>query len=134
MKYSSIYKNGKPDYFFIKADNPKEFEFIQPYFFITSIDHPRKKVGNIKSMECLFSSSVWYGKQSHGYGYSSSHDVYITLIIIIKALYNHKLSDRAIKELNNINTCDDNIKLSRRLLEELKELNSHALDEKLNNL
>lgn len=132
MKYSSIYKNGKPNYFFIKSDNPKEFNFIQPYFLVTSSDHPRKC--SIKSMECLFSGSVWYGKQSHGYGYSSSADVYNTLINIIKALYNNKLSDKAIKELNKINTHEDNIKLSRRLLEELKELNSQALDEKLNNL
>lgn len=132
MKYSSIYKNGKPDYFFIKADNPKEFNFIQPYFLVTSSDHPRK--GSIKSMECLFSGSVWYGKQSHDYGYSSSADVYNTLTSIIKALYNNKLSDKAIKELNNINTHDDEIKLSKRLLEELEKLNSQALDEKLNNL
>ena len=132
MKYSSIYKNGKPNYFFIKSDNPKEFNFIQPYFLVTSSDHPRK--GSIKSMECLFSGSVWYGKQSHGYGYSSSADVYNTLISIIKALYNNKLSDKAIKELNNINTHDDEIKLSKRLLEELEKLNSQALDEKLNNL
>ena len=130
MKYSSIYKNGKPDYFFIKADNPKEFNFIQPYFLVTSSDHPRK--GSIKSMECLFSGSVWYGKQSHGCGYSSSADVYNTLISIIKALYNNKLSDKAIKELNNINTHDDEIKLSRRLLDELSALNIETLNNKYN--
>lgn len=130
MKYSSIYKNGKPDYFFIKADSPKEFDFIQPYFLVTSSDHPRK--GSIKSMECLFSGSVWYGKQSHGYGYSSSADVYNTLISIIKALYNNKLSDKAIKELNNINTHDDEIKLSRRLLDELSALNIETLNNKYN--
>ena len=125
MKYQSIYKNGK-------ADTPKEFDFIQPYFLITSTDHPRK--GNIKSMECLFSGSVWYGKQSHGYGYSSSADVYGTLISIIKDLYKDKLSNKAIKELNKINTHEGNIKLSKRLLEELKELNIQALEEKLNNI
>ena len=42
--------------------------------------------------------------------------------------------NKAIKELNKINTHEDNIKLSKRLLKELEELNSQALDEKLNNL
>lgn len=130
MKYSSIYKNGKPDYFFIKADKPKEFNFIQPYFLTTTIEHPQK--GRIKSMECLFAGSVWYGKQSHGYGYSSSSDVYSTLINIIKDLYKSKLSDKSIKELNKINTHEDEIKLSRRLLDELSALNIETLNNKYN--
>ena len=35
MEFNSIYKNGKPDYFFITIDSKKgERAFIQPYFIV----------------------------------------------------------------------------------------------------
>ena len=37
MKFTTIYKNGRPEHFFIKLDKPNEFNFIQPYFLATSI-------------------------------------------------------------------------------------------------
>ena len=122
MKFNTIYKNGKPDYFFIKLDNEKEFNFLQPYFLATSIDHARH--GRIKEMYPLFSGSVFAGKQVHGYGYSASADVYGELIIIIKKLYGKQLSENALNELNRINTHEDAITLSTEILKELSELNS----------
>lgn len=38
MEFNTIYKNGKPQYFFIKTENAKEFDFIQPYFIVTNRD------------------------------------------------------------------------------------------------
>lgn len=122
MKFNTIYKNGKPDYFFIKLDNEKEFNFLQPYFLTTSIDHTRH--GRIKDMFPIFSGSVFAGKQIHGYGYSASADVYGELITIIKKLYGKQLSENAINELNKINTHNDNIELSTEILKELRELNN----------
>ena len=52
MKFISIYKNGKPDYFFIALDASKhEFNFVQPYYIITDIDHTRH--GSIREMNAL---------------------------------------------------------------------------------
>ena len=131
MQYSSIYKNGKPQYFFLAADNQKERAFIQPYFFVTTLEHPRK--GRIIELNRLFSDPpIWIGRQVHGYGYSSSADVYGELINIIKTLYKNRLSDDAIKELNAINTHDDNITLSDSLLDELKALNNEYIEKKYN--
>lgn len=121
MKFTTIYRNGKPQYFFIKLDNEKEFNFIQPYFLVTSMDKP--KYGRILEMNCLFSGSVWQGRQTHGYGYSCSADVYGTLIEIIRKLYEKTLSKQALQEINAINTHDEDLKLSLETLSELATLN-----------
>lgn len=128
MEFSTIYRNGKPQYFFIKIDEPAEFNFLQPYFLVTSIDKPR--FGRILKMECLFTGSVWQGRQSHGYGYSCSADVYGTLIDAIYKLYNKELSEESKQELNAINTHDNILKLSVNLLAELAKLNKIALERK----
>ena len=128
MEFTTIYRNGKPQYFFIKIDEPAEFNFIQPYFLVTSMDKPR--FGRILEMECLFSGSVWQGRQSHGYGYSCSADVYGTLINAIYKLYNKELSEESKQELNAINTHNNILKLSGNLLRELARLNAIALERK----
>lgn len=128
MEYTSIYKNGKPAYFFIKLDNIKEFEFIQPYFLLTDSVHTR--CGNILEMECLFSGSVWYGRQRHGYGYSPSHDVYGQLVSCIQKLHGDELSDAAHAEIRNINTDDRILHISESTLDELSVLNSRAFERK----
>ena len=130
MEFNTIYKNGKPANFFIKIDDPKEFDFLQPYFLVTDLDHTRK--GNILEMNCLFSCSVWYGRQRHGYGYSCSADVYGTLIEIIKSLYSKRISKTAWNEISRINTHDDKLTLSPETLEELARLNVESLEEKYN--
>lgn len=128
LQFNTIYKNGKPQYFFIKSDKPEEFNFIQPYFLATSIDHPRH--GRILELNTLFSGAgaVWCGRQQHGYGYSASADVYGELIEIIKKEHGKNLSEEAKKELNAINTHDDNLTLSDELLNELKAHNINALE------
>lgn len=126
MQFTTIYRNGKPQYFFIKIDNPREFNFLQPYFLVTSFDRPR--FGRILEMDCLFSSSVWQGRQSHGYGYSCSADVYGSLIDAIRKVHKGQLSDTAKQELNSINTHDSELRLSDELLSELSALNSAALE------
>ena len=83
-------------------------------------------------MECLFSGSVWQGRQSHGYGYSCSADVYDTLIDAIKKLHKKTLSQSAIDELNAINTHESTIHLSTELLDELGTLNTAAFMKKFN--
>ena len=128
MEFTTIYRNGKPQYFFIKIDEPAEFNFIQPYFLITSMDKPR--FGRILEMECLFSGSVWEGRQSHGYGYSCSADVYDTLIDAIRKLHEKGLSEESKQELNAINTHESTLKLSENLLRELARLNAIALERK----
>ena len=130
MEFNTIYRNGKPQYFFIKIDEPAEFNFLQPYFLVTSMDKPR--FGRILEMECLFSGSVYQGRQSHGYGYSCSADVYDTLIDAIYKLYNKELSEESKQELNAINTHDNILKLSGNLLRELARLNAIALERKYN--
>lgn len=132
MKFTSIYKNGKPDYFFIALDNKKhEFDFIQPYYIVTDIDHT--KVGRIKEMNALINLgdvSIQYGKGLHGFGYSFSADIYGELIDIIKKLHGKKLTDAEIAELNAINTHDDDLELSEGLLTHLRELNAEAIEAK----
>mgnify|MGYP000778915210 FL=1 len=136
MKFNSIYKNGKPDYFFITIDSKKgERAFIQPYFIVTDIDHPRR--GSIKEMNVLENINdviVYYGKATHGYGYSHSADVYGELIDIIRDSYGKELTDAEHKELNKINIHDDELTVSPELLEHLAELNKIALDKKFANL
>lgn len=128
MQYTSIYKNGKPDYFFIAIDDISEWAFIQPYFFVTDIDHTRK--GSIREMNCLISHKVWYGKQAHGYGYSASADVYGTLLSIINGLYADRLSDNAKAELKEINTHEDEQHISAETLSELAKLNNETFEAK----
>ena len=136
MEFNSIYKNGKPDYFFITIDSKKgERAFIQPYFIVTDIDHPRR--GRIREMNVLVNTNgiiVYYGKATHGYGYSHSADVYGELIDIIRDTYGEELTDAEEKELSKINTHDDELTVSPELLEHLAELNKAALDKKLANL
>lgn len=136
MEFNSIYKNGKPDYFFITIDRKKgERAFIQPYFIVTDIDHPRR--GCIKEMNVLVNMNdviVYYGKATHGYGYSHSADVYGELIDIIRDTYGKELTADEDKELSKINTHDDELTLSPKLLEHLAELNIVALDKKFANL
>lgn len=136
MKFNSIYKNGKPDYFFITIDSKKgERAFIQPYFIVTDIDHPRR--GSIKEMNVLENMNniiVYYGKATHGYGYSHSADVYGELIDIIRDSYGKELTEAENKELSKINTHDDELTVSPKLLEHLAELNKAALDKKFANL
>ena len=128
MEFNTIYRNGKPQYFFIKIAHAEEFNFLQPYFLVTSMDKPR--FGRILEMECLFSGSVWQGRQSHGYGYSCSADVYGTLIDAIYKLYKKELSEESKQELNAINTHESTLKLSENLLRELARLNAIALERK----
>ena len=136
MEFNSIYKNGKPDYFFITIDSKKgERAFIQPYFIVTDIDHQRR--GRIREMNVLVNTNgiiVYYGKATHGYGYSHSADVYGELIDIIRDTYGEELTDAEEKELSKINTHDDELTVSPELLEHLAELNKAALDKKLANL
>ena len=136
MEFNSIYKNGKPDYFFITIDSKKgERAFIQPYFIVTDIDHPRR--GSIREMNVLVNTNgiiVYYGKATHGYGYSHSADVYGELIDIIRDTYGEELTDAEKEELRKINTHDDELTVSPELLEHLAELNKVALDKKLANL
>ena len=130
MEFNSIYKNGKPDYFFITIES-KERPFVQPYFIVTDIDH--KKHGNITYMEVLqnFGNfTTYYGKGRHGFGYSFSHDIYSELKCIIKTLYKNDLTDEEKEELGKINTHDKKVTLSEGLLAHLKELNTKALEEK----
>lgn len=119
---------GNSNVFMLSVDNSREINFIQPYFFVTSMEHPRK--GNINRLDCKISGQVWAGTQRHGWGYSWSADVFGTLIEIIKTLYRNKLSEKAKRELNNINTHESDIKLSNSLLNELSRLNSEYLNEK----
>lgn len=128
MQFTTIYHNGKPQRFFIKVDNLKEYAFIQPYFIVTTID--RTRIGSILEMNCLFSSSVWQGRQTHGYGYSCSADVYGTLIDIINKLHKDRLTEADKDELKKINTHDEHLVLSSELLENLSKYNSAALEEK----
>lgn len=128
MEFNTIYRNGKPQYFFIKIDEPAEFNFLQPYFLLTTMDKPR--FGRILEMECLFSGSVWQGRQSHGYGYSCSADVYGTLINAIHKLYSKELSEESKQELTAINTHESTLKLSENLLKELAKLNMTTLERK----
>lgn len=130
MIYQSIYKNGKPEYFFLRAETPKEWAFIQPYFLLSSIAKPR--VGRIRCMECLFSGDTWYGKQTHGYGYSASHDVYGQLLECIAKLYKGRLSGETIAALKSLNIDNDTLKLPENVLAELDQLNSAELTKKYN--
>ena len=128
MEFTTIYRNGKPQYFFFFFYEQAEFNFLRWCLLVTSVDIPR--FGRILEMECLFSGSVWEGRQSHGYGYSCSADVYGTLIDAINKLYRKDLSDESKRELNVINTHEDTLKLSENLLKELAKLNMNALERK----
>lgn len=136
MEFNSIYKNGKPDYFFITIDRKKgERAFIQPYFLVTDFEHQRR--GRIREMNVFASMNdvtVYYGKATHGYGYSHSADVYGELIDIIRDSYGKELTDAEKTELSKINTHDDTLMLSPKLLEHLAELNKVALDGNFKNL
>ena len=125
MKFNTIYKSGKPEYFFIKADSPAEFAFLQPYFLSTTHDKQRK--GRILMMQCLYSGYLWYGRQIHGFGYSASADVYGELIRIIKNLHKSRLTADDLAELNAINIHDDNIKISDTLINHLRDYNNEVI-------
>ena len=127
IEFAGRYENRK-HHFYLKIEKDAEFNFIQPYFLVTDIDHTRK--GSINRMDCLFSGQVWEGTHRHGYGYSCSADVYGTLIEIIRKNYGKKLSSESLDELDKINTHDDRLNLSDRLLEELSRFNIEKLEER----
>lgn len=139
MKFTSIYKNGKVQNFYIKANEKEYNAFLQNYFILTTID--KKRLGNILEMDCLFSNdykhtgseAVYIGKQKHGYGYSASADVYGTLLQTIKNLYKNNLTDEELTKLEKINTHDDNIVIDDDLLEKLGKLSNTKLYEKWKN-
>ena len=122
MEFATIYKNSRPQYFFIRLDKPEEWAILQPYYLTTSSDHPR--AGRILEMDCLFSGCVWRGRVSHGYGYGCNADVYGTLINLIRELHGKRLSAAAVKELDAVNTHDDCLTLSDATLQELAALNA----------
>lgn len=130
MEFTAIYKNGKVQNFYIKTDNPKEFSFIHPYFIVTTMDKTRH--GSILEMDCLFSGTVWYGRQTHGYGYSCSADVYGELIRIIEKTHKKRLTDFDREELHKINTHDNRIELPFDLLDNLRKYNEEELAIKYN--
>ena len=139
MKYTSTYKNGKVQNFYIKA-NQKEYEaFLQNYFILTSLEKP--KLGNIKEMSVLFSNdykhegseAVYIGQQYHGFGYSASADVYGELLETIKKLYKSELNEAELEELDKINTHDETLIISDALLEKLGALSNYKLHEKWRN-
>lgn len=136
MKYTSIYKNGKIQNFYIKATK-KEYEaFLQNYFILTNFEHPR--LGNIKEMSVLFSNdyknedseAVYIGKQYHGWGYSASADVYGELLQAIKKLYKSELNEAELEELEKIDTHKEELIISDALLEKLGALSTNKLHEK----
>ena len=127
IEFVGRYENRK-HHFYLKIETQEEFAFIQPYFLVTDIDHPRK--GRINRMDCLFSGLIWEGTHRHGYGYSCSADVYGTLIEIIEKKYKSDLSEQALAELRAINTHDNRLYLSKELLTELETLNTKAFHEK----
>lgn len=126
MDFTTIYKNGKCQNFFIKLDRLDEFQFLHPYFLLTTYDRPRYK--SILEMDCLFAGDVFYGRQKHGYGYACCADVYGSLICAIQELHKAKLSEAAMAELNAINHHNERLNLSDALLDELGILNSEFLD------
>lgn len=136
MKYTSIYKNGKIQNFYIKASKKEYDAFLQNYFILTSLDKPR--LGNIREMSVLFSNdykyegseAVYIGKQYHGFGYSSSADVYGELLETIKKLYNSELNEKELEELEKINIHDELLTVGDALLEKLGTLSNNKLHEK----
>lgn len=139
MKFTSIYKNGKVQNFYIKANEKEYNAFLQNYFILTTID--KKRLGNILEMDCLFSNdykhigseSVYIGRQRHGYGYSASADVYGELIQTIKKLYKNDLTEEEINKLDKINVHDDTLEIDNQLLEKLQNLSNAKLYEKWKN-
>lgn len=139
MEYTSIYKNGKVQNFYIKANEKEYSAFLQNYFILTTID--KKRLGNILEMDCLFSNdykhtgseAVYIGRQRHGYGYSASADVYGELIQTIKKLYKNDLTDEEIKKLDKINVHNETLETDEQLLEKLQNLSNTKLYEKWKN-
>ena len=131
MTYASIYKNGKIERFFIKATMQEFNALLKPYYMVTSYDHPRK--GSILEMESLFSCEVWQGRQTHGFGYSSSADVYGTLLEIIRKMHKNSLTAEEMAELYKVNTHNEELNLSQELLQRLAQLNNEKAEEMANN-
>lgn len=125
MEFTTIYRNYKPERFFIKLDNPKEFAFLRPYYLATTIDKTR--FGSILEMECLFSYSVWQGRQLHGYGYSCSADVYGSLIKAAEKTIFDKLEPTTIDFLKGINTYEEKIEFPDDILSDLDKASTEAL-------
>ena len=126
MEFNTIYKNSRPQYFFLLLDKPEEWEFLRPYYLTTTSDHPR--AGRILEMNCLFSGRVWSGRASHGYGYACSADVYGTLINLTHKLHGKRLSAAAAKELDAVDTHADRLTLTDATLQELATLNAAEFD------
>lgn len=130
MKFTTIYKNGKPERFFILKEAKNEFAFLQPYFLSTTPEH--KRHGRIVEMDCLFSGAVWQGRQTHGFGYGCSADVYGELVKIIKKLHKERLTEADLAELGKLNIADDTLEFSEAFLANLSRYNTEALEEQLN--
>lgn len=122
MEFARIYKNSRPQYFFLRLDKPEEREILRPYYLLTTSDHPR--AGRILEMHCLFTDRVWSGRASHGYGCACCADVYGTLISLIHKLHGRRLSSAAVQELDAINPHEDRLTLSDATLRELAALNA----------
>lgn len=122
MEFTTIYKNSRPQYFFVRLERPEEWAILQPYYLTATSDRPR--AGRILEMDCLFSGHVWRGRMTHGYGYSCSADVYGTLIDLIRKLHGKRLSAAAAKELDAVNTHEDRLTLTDATLQELATLNT----------
>lgn len=126
-------REGNKILFYIQAKG-SEREFIQPYFIKTSIDKTRS--GRIYEMEVLFSYNtktktiIYNGRQGHGFGYSFSSDVYCELINIIKQVHKKRLTAYDLKQLDKINTHDSEQAFAPKFLENLKQYNTEALQEK----
>ena len=129
MEFTTIYRNGKPERFFIKLDDPKEFAFLRPYYLATS--STKTRFGSILEMECLFSCSVWQGRQLHGYGYSCSADVYGSLIKAAEKTIFDKLKPTTIDFLKGICAHNSKIEFPADVLADLDKASTEVFLNKL---
>ena len=126
MKYTAIFKNGKIDTFYLLTSKKESNAILNNYFLDTDIDHT--KLGNIKDLNILYgvydlkTKVVYYGKQSHGWGYASCHDVYTTLLQHIIKTYKNDLTRHDIQQLQSINTDNEELTIKPALLDKLEKL------------
>ena len=117
MQYNAIYKNGKPERFFLRLDDEKERAIVALYFLESAKKGPR--VGRINQMAWVF-TDVLSGKQRHGAGYSSAADVFGTFRMLILGRAGSALSESVRDEVFSMNTHDDVVRLSKRALDEIE--------------
>lgn len=115
MTFATVSRGGDPRYFFLRAEKPKEWAIIKPYYLIAASER-------IVKMDYLFSGDVLGGRMSHGCACSA--DVYGMLIDLIKKLHGNRLSTAAAKELDALNIHKDHLTLSDTTLQELETLNA----------